>query len=175
MPATLTTNANIADLDEEAQARLELLESLPARLNGDDLQAVITLRGDGKSPRTIARRLTLDELVVRIELTRHDDGVDAGEEVARITRREWNRLASGTHVPNLPLRLLVQSAVTRRPGTTARDILRLAGIRDCTHGDRLLGERPYPKASRPSQTIRCEQAAKLARAAGRAPHEVPGL
>jgi hypothetical protein len=173
MPATLTATSLTVDLDTAQQARLELLQELPARLTRSDLDLVLALHKDGKQPRTIARTVALDELVVRIELARA--GKRPAGEVARLTRREWNRLAKGTHVPNLPLRGLIAAAVQRRPGSRMRDILKLAGIKDAAHGDRLLGVRPYPGRSRPSQTISCVQAARLARAAGRDPHEVPGL
>lgn len=175
MPATLTTSVNrdTAPLDQDARARLELLESLPARLGAEDLRVVNDLHAGGKSPRQIARQLRLDELVVRIELAR--EASSGEEQISVLTRREWNRLAKGTHVPNQPLRVLIESTVSRDPALTTRSILRLAGIKDITHGDRLLGSRPYPGATRPSRTITCERAARLTRAAGHAPHEVPGL
>jgi|NGEPerStandDraft_6_1074524.scaffolds.fasta_scaffold39483_3 hypothetical protein len=187
-PSPLIQPAHEDRLEAE-QARAELLESLPARLEPSALAAVMELHDQGKPSKTIGGLLTLDPLVVwievRRELTRREqhqrehgaaDTREAGKErLALLTRREMNRLAKGSHIPNEQLRAIVDRALRCRPGLKLTAVLREAGIKDSSHGKRLLGYMPYSGSARPSETIPLEHATHLVRALGCSPVDVAGL
>lgn len=105
------------------EARLQLLASLPVRLEPGKLGSVIELHDAGKSIRTIARLLHIEAIVVELEVQRELERRASGasppgaqtpprpESLALLTAREMNRLARGTHIPNRQLRALVDSAI----------------------------------------------------------------
>jgi len=175
------------DLTAHEEMQLELLEELPVRLEPEALAAILGLHEQGKTPKTIGGAMSLHRVVVTLELRRElqrragqrqagsETGLDDEEKLPRLTRREWNRLAKGSHVPNQPIRNMLETAIRFRPGLTERSVLSDAEVPDVTHAKRLLGIKPYPGSKRPSQTISCDLAASLARALGRGPMEVPGL
>ena len=175
------------DLTAHEEMQLELLEELPVRLEPEALAAILSLHEQGKTPKTIGGAMSLHRVVVTLELRRElqrragqqqagsETGLDDEEKLPRLTRREWNRLAKGSHVPNQPIRDMLETAIRFRPGLTERSVLSAAEIPDVTHAERLLGIKPYPGYKRPSQTIRCDLAASIADALGRDPAEVPGL
>ena len=69
-PVTLAPSVCEEHLDDAEQARVEHLESLPARLEPEALAQVMDLHEQGKTPRTIGGRLSLHPLVVSIEVRR---------------------------------------------------------------------------------------------------------
>ena len=141
-PASLAPSVREEPLDDAEQARVEHLESLPARLEPDALAMVMDLHEQGKTHRRIGDRLSLDPLVVSIEVRRelkrraeeqqatqehisngageHCAGAAAGsseEELpALLSRLEMNRLAKGSYIPNKPIRAIVDRAVGGGPG-----------------------------------------------------------
>jgi hypothetical protein len=169
------------------EARLQLLASLPVRLEPGKLGSVIELHDAGKGIRTIARLIHIDAIVVELEVQRELQRRESGtsppgaqtsprpESFATLTAREMNRLARGTHIPNRQLRALVDSAIRLNPGLTLNSVLRSAGFSDNSQGRRVLGYVPHSGCPRPSETIRPSYAARIARAIRRAPVEVVGL
>jgi hypothetical protein len=164
-------------LSGEEYEALEFLDRLPVCLEPTDLDRVRELHRLGKTSRAIGNLVRLDRLVVVLELARVARGVADEQlaESARVTRREWNRLAKGTYVPVAPIRAMLASAIRCRPGLTARAVLKQANVPDFAHAERLLGLAPYPGGKRPSQIIASDRAVLIVRAIGRAPAEVPGL
>ena len=169
------------------EARLQLLASLPVRLEPGKLGSVIELHDSGKSIRTIARLLHIEAIVVELEVQRELERRASGasrpgaqtpsrpESLALLTAREMNRLARGTHIPNRQLRALVDSAIRLNPGLTLNSVLRSAGFSDNSQGRRVLGYAAHSGCPRPSETIRPSYAARVTRAIRRAPVEVVGL
>jgi hypothetical protein len=169
------------------EARLQLLASLPVRLEPGKLGSVIALHDAGKNIRTIARLIHIDAIVVELEVQRELERRASGtsppgaqtsprpESFALLTAREMNRLARGTHIPNRQLRALVDSAIRLNPGLTLNSVLRSAGFSDNSQGRRVLGYAAHSGCPRPSETIRPSYAARVARAIRRAPVEVVGL
>ncbi len=190
-------------LDAAEQARVEHLESLPARLEPEALAMVMDLYEQGKPPRRIGGRLSLHPLVVSIEVRRelqrrgeqqqaaaeehlHEDvleqtpgascGGSSEEELpALLSRLEMNRLAKGSYIPNKPIRAIVDRALARHPGMKVSTVLRECGVQDVTHAKRLLGYSPYSGAHRPAATISVEHAIRLLDALGHDPVDVAGL
>ncbi|MGH2902882.1 MAG: hypothetical protein ACRDK7_04765 [Solirubrobacteraceae bacterium] len=176
------------------EALLQLLESLPARLEPETLTAILELRDVGKASETIARSLRLEPVVVELELRREHErrapGAPATAQaplpaqaslharsapVSLLSAREMNRLARGTHIPNCQLRTLVEGAIAVNPGLTLNAVLRAAGFTDNSHGRRVLGYAAHHGCPRPPATIRPGYAARIARAICRDPVEVEGL
>ncbi len=186
-------------LDDAEQARVEHMESLPARLEPEALAMVMDLHEHGKTPRRIGGRLSLHPLVVSIEgrreLQRRADeqqehvrdgaleqsagaasaGSSEEELPALLSRLEMNRLAKGSYIPNKPIRAIVDRAIARRPGMKVSTVLREFGIEDVTHAKRLLGYSPYSGTDRPAATISVEHATRLLDAFGHDPVDVAGL
>ena len=177
---------------EEQQARHELLEALPVRLEEPALAAVLELAAEGKNPRSIGWRLSLDPLVIELEVRRaheraatsrahrkltEQEKADRAAEAAmpRLARWEMNRLARGTHIPNRPLREMVDAALAADPHLTISQIVTSAGYKGTSEPRRLLGYMRQSGCSRLAQTIRTTHATRLVRALGRAPREVVGL
>jgi hypothetical protein len=170
------------------QARRELLDSLPARLEPEALAAILELDDAGCSEQTVARRLHLEPVVVALELQRERERraraaltptptppSPRSDPVALLSAREMNRLARGTHIPNCQLRTLVEGALRLNPGLTLNSVLRAAGFSDNSHGRRVLGYAAHHGCLRPPATIRPGYAARIARAIRRDPREVEGL
>jgi hypothetical protein len=184
MPARPTPSPEARAYEE---ARLQLLASLPVRLEPGKLASVIELNDAGKGIRTIARLIHIDAIVVELEVQRELERRASGisrpgaqtppgpESLALLTAREMNRLARGTHIPNRQLRGLVDSAIRFNPGLTLNSVLRSAGFSDNSQGRRVLGYVAHSGCARPSETIRPSYAARIARAIRRAPVEVVGL
>jgi hypothetical protein len=184
--STTTSHGVRDDLTAEEWVSLEALEDLPVRLEPEALAAIIALHEQGKAPSTISRLVSLHRVVVTLELCRelrlrirqrqtgpdHSSGVDS--ELQCLTRREWNRLVKGSHVPNQTLRNMLETAIRFRPDSSERSLIDEAKV-SVTHAKRMLGMKPYPKAKRCSQTLERARAASIARALGRDPTEVPGL
>lgn len=177
---------------DEQQARKELLEALPARLEAPALADVLHLTEQGKTPQSIGWRLSLDPVVIEIEAHRaaqraeiaryhrvlsepEQADQDAEEAMPRLLRWEMNRLARGTHIPNQQIREMIQSALAADPHLTRSQITKAAGYKGTSEARRLLGEMCQSGSSRPGLTIRTTHAARLVRALGRAPREVAGL
>ena len=152
----------------DRQARVEMLKSLPARVELDTYQQIIERARHAESAEAIAKRLGLEPLIVESELER-DEGLSF------LTKREMNRLARGTHVPNQPLRELIAKAVSQCPDLSVGAVIRAAGFVDNSQGRRVLGYAAHADCARPPQTIRIDYAVRIARALGRAPVEVAGL
>jgi hypothetical protein len=202
-PVTLAPPIGEGGLRDEAeQARLENLESLPARLEPEALAQVMDLHEQRKTPKTIGGRLSLHPLIVSIEVRRelqrraeeqqaaqeHDHnrvqerhqlaemaGSSEQESPALLSRLEMNRLAKGSYIPNKPIRAIVDRVLARRPGTKLSTVLREFGVTDTTHAKRLLGYSPYSGAARPAATISVEHATRLLDAFGHDPVDVAGL
>lgn len=200
-PASLAPFVCEGPLDDAEQARVEHLESLPARLEADALAMVMDLHEQGKTPRRIGDRLSLHPLVVSIEVRRernrraeeqqanqqhirhaeqeHSPAASPSsseEELpALLSRLEMNRLAKGSYIPNKPIRVIVDRAVARRPGMKVSTVLREFGIEDITQAKRLLGYSPYSGTDRPAATISVEHATRLLDAFGHDPVDVAGL
>jgi hypothetical protein len=177
---------------EEQQARTELLEALPVRLEEPALALVLRLTEEGKTARSIGWRVSLDPLVIELEVRRanarygiersgrrlsEQENADRAVEAAmpRLPRWEMNRLARGTHIPNQPLRELIDRAVAADPHLTITAIVTAAGYKSTSEGRRLLGYMRQSGCTRLGQTIRTTHAARFVRALGRAPREVVGL
>jgi hypothetical protein len=169
------------------EARLQLLASLPVRLEPGKLGSVIELHDAGKGIQTIARLIHIDAIVVELEVQRELERRASAtsrhgaqtpprpESLALLTAREMNRLARGTHIPSRQLRAFVDSAIRFNPGLTLNSVLRSAGFSDNSQGRRVLGYVAHSGCARPSETIRPSYAARIARAIRRAPVEVVGL
>lgn len=172
------------------EAVLQLLESLPARLEPETLTAILELHDTGTCSGTIARSLQLEPIIVDLELRREHErragtpGAPATAQassgprpdpVSLLSAREMNRLARGTHIPNCQLRTLVERALALNPDLTLNAVLRAAGFTDNSHGRRLLGYAPHHGCPRPPATIRLGDAARIAEAIRRDPAEVEGL
>ena len=177
---------------EEQRARTELLEALPARLEEPALALVLRHAAQGKTPRSIGWRLSLDPIVIELEVRRaneravrarahrklsEQEKADRAAEAAmpRLPRWEMNRLARGTHVPNQPLREMFDAALAADPHLTISQIVAGAGYKGTSEPRRLLGYMRQSGCSRLAQTIRTTHATRLVRALGRAPREVVGL
>lgn len=183
-PTTTRTDHRPGTRDADT-ARMELLESLPVRLQQTDFDAVLSLSENGKTPKSIGWRLSLDTLVIELELSRHalqrpltrEQQQLADEEAAmpRLDRLEMNRLARGTHVPNVQLRQMIADALDCNPDLSVHAILCNAGYKSTSHGRRQLGYMHGSGTPRFTQTIRPDDAARLVRALGREPVEVVGL
>ena len=172
------------------EAVLQLLESLPVRLEPETLTVILELHDAGKSAKTIARSVQLEPVIVELELRReHERRASAPEApaaaqaspssrsdpVSLLSAREMNRLARGTHIPNCQLRTLVEGTIALNPGLTLNAVLRAAGFTDNSHGRRVLGYAAHHGCPRPPTTIRPGYAARIARAIRRDPVEVEGL
>lgn len=184
MPARPTPSPAERAHDE---ARMQLLASLPVRLEPAKVANIVELHEAGKTILTIARRMHMEPAVIELEVQRELERRASGtsppgaqtpprpEALALLTAREMNRLARGTHIPNRQLRALVDSAIRFNPGLTLNSVLRSAGFSDNSQGRRVLGYVPHSGCPRPSETIRPSYAARVARAIRRAPVEVVGL
>ena len=184
MPARPTPSPAERAHDE---ARMQLLASLPVRLEPAKVANIVELHEAGKTILTIARRMHMEPAVIELEVQRELERRASGtsppgaqtpprpEALALLTAREMNRLARGTHIPNRQLRALVDSAIRFNPGLTLNSVLRSAGFSDNSQGRRVLGYVPHSGCPRPSETIRPSYAARIARAIRRAPVEVVGL
>ncbi len=177
---------------EQDQARLELLESLPVRLETSAVAEVMVLHEEGKAARSIGLRLSLDPLVVALEVRRESERrarkrtkrrmsdqeksvVIAECEMPRLTRFEMNRLARGTHIPNQPIRDLIATVQKTNPGLTVNAVIKRAGYKSTSQARRLLGYMRNAHSDRYGQTISQGDAARVVRALGRSPMEVLGL
>jgi hypothetical protein len=171
---------------------MELLETLPVRLEETLLAEVLALAGEGKTPKVIGWALRLHPLVITLELRRAGERDRLARAKRRLTdvqkaakrteaamprlaRFEMNRLAEGTHIPNQPLRDLIAQAQQAHPELTVNQIVTRAGYRSTSEGRRLLGYMRQSGCKRLGQTIRPDHAARVVRALGRAPMEVVGL
>jgi hypothetical protein len=175
--------------EQQHHARMELLEALPVRLADSALEKIRLLAAQGKNPRTIGWRMTIDPLIVELELRRANerDAIprpftaeqqQAAEEEAalqRLDKRDMNRLARGTHIPNVQLRALIDGMVACDATLTRTGLLTRAGYASSSHGSRQLGYMPGAGSSRFAQTIRPVDAARVVRALGVEPREVVGL
>ncbi|MGA2163338.1 MAG: hypothetical protein ABSH36_02585 [Solirubrobacteraceae bacterium] len=153
-------------LSAREELQLELLEELPARLEPEALAAIVSLHEQGETLGEISERVSLSVVVVALELrrelqrrARQAEPETPGQEasLSRLTRREWNKLARGSHVPNQPVREMLATALRSRPWLSERSVLADAQIRDLTQGRRLLGVTPYAGSTRATQTISCER------------------
>src|ERR1700684_2973271 len=174
--------------DEDHQARMELLESLPVRLQDAILERIVQLAAEGKTLAASAWAVRLDPLVVEMELRRaqerderplpltdeqqRDD--EQREELPQLDQLDMNRLAKGTHVANYPLRLMIAEAQAADPHLTLSAIFSAAGYSGSSHGSRHLGLMRNSGCARYGQTITPVNAARIVRALGRDPREVPG-
>jgi hypothetical protein len=175
--------------EQQHDARMELLEALPVRLADSALEKIRLLAAQGKNPRAIGWRMTIDPLIVELELRRANerDAIprpftaeqqQAAEEEAalqRLDKRDMNRIARGTHIPNVQLRALIDGMVARDATLTRTGLLTRAGYASSSHGCRQLGYMTGAGSSRFAQTIRPVDAARVVRALGVEPREVVGL
>jgi hypothetical protein len=185
-------DANPGTWGSEAQqhdARMELLEALPVRLAESALEKIRLLAAEGKNARTIGWRMTIDPLIVELELRRASEREavprpftaeqqQAAEEEAalqRLDKRDMNRLARGTHIPNVQLRALIDGMIACDSTLTRTALLTRAGYASSSHGSRQLGYMTAARSSRFAQTIRPQDAARVVRALGVEPREVVGL
>jgi hypothetical protein len=196
MTQTLTLTAAAARLtpgtwgcDEQHAARLELLEALPVRLAESDLEKIRSFAEEGKNAKSISWRMSLDPLIVELELRRcreresiprpftaaQQQQVDSEDAMQRLDRRDMNRIARGTHVPNVQLRQMIDGMVARDQDLTVTGVLTRAGYRSSSHGRRQLGYMRAAGTSRFAQTIRPDDAARIVRSLGVEPREVVGL
>lgn len=196
MTLTLTTSPAAArstpgtwESDEQRQARLELLEALPVRLAESDLEKIRSLAAQEKTPKTIGWQVGLDPLVVEIELRRASERdamahpftavqqqqADSEAALQRLDRRDMNRLARGTHIPNVQLRQMIDRLVAAEEDLTVTAVITRAGYKSTSHGRRQLGYMRGAGTSRFAQTIRPTDAARIVDALGVAPREVAGL
>jgi hypothetical protein len=174
--------------DEQQQARLELLDALPVRLADSDLEKIRSLAAEGKKAKSIGWRVSLDQLVVELELRRANERdamphpftavqqqeADREDALQRLDRRDMNRLARGTHIPNVQLRQLIDGLVAVEDLTVTAVITR-AGYKSTSHGRRQLGYMGAAGTRRFAQTIRPDDAARIVRSLGVEPREVVGL
>ncbi|HEY3830169.1 MAG TPA: hypothetical protein VGL57_13330 [Solirubrobacteraceae bacterium] len=175
--------------EQQHDARMELLEALPVRLAEGALEKIRLLAAQGKNPNTIGWRMTIDPLIVELELRRANerDAIPrpftaeqqqaADEEAAlqRLDKRDMNRLARGTHIPNVQLRALIDGMVACDATITRTALLTRAGYASSSHGSRQLGYMTGAGSSRFAQTIRPVDAVRVVRALGVEPREVVGL
>jgi hypothetical protein len=175
--------------DEQHDARMELLEALPVRLRESDLETIRELADAGKTARSIGWRVSLDPLIIEVELRRvrerdsmprpltaeQQQAVDAEASLQRLDRRDMNRLAKGTHIPNVQLRQLIDRRVACEEDLTVTAVLTRAGYKCSSHGRRQLGYMRGAGSQRFAQTIRPDDAARVVRALGLEPLEVVGL
>jgi hypothetical protein len=174
---------------QQTQAQRELLESLPVRIQDATLADILHLAGERKTAKTIGWRLSLDPLVVEVELDREHHRrtqprpltkaqqrqIDEERAMPRLDQLEMNRLARGTHVANYPLRLLIAKAMERDPDLSLSRIVTNAGYTSTSHGARHLGYMRQSGSSRVGQTIKPKDAARVVRALGLDPVDVAGL
>ena len=174
---------------QQTGARMELLQALPVRLQQSDLDAILALSEQDKTSRSISWRLSLDPLVVELELLRHQERqalqrplteeqqqtADAEAVMPRLDRVEMNRLARGTHIPNVQLRQMIAATLASRPGLSVHAVLRIVGYKSTSHGRRQLGYMRHSGSARVPQTIRPADAARVVRALGQDPVDVVGL
>jgi hypothetical protein len=178
--ATLTTHPapsaapalTAMPLEEPDQEFLERLEAMEVRLDPGPLAVVMVLHDAGHTAEQIASVTGLHPVVVGLETRRE---LQRRVEVPALTVEEWNSLAAGTHVPSRQLRQMIDTAIRFGEGLSRTSLLRDAGINDSTHGQRLLGFKPYPCEPPPRETVTCEYAVGVAYALHRAPVEVQGL
>jgi len=187
MTQTLTPHPDRVDdaidgADEQQTARLELLEALPVRLAASDLEKMRLLAAEGKTSRAV------DPLIVQIEIRRarereaiprpftaaQQQAADEEAALQRLGALDMNRLAKGTHVPNVQLRQMMDGIVAR-DDVSRTALLTRAGYKSSSHGNRQLGYMRASGSSRRAQTIRLADAARVARALGVEPREVVGL
>jgi hypothetical protein len=182
-PGSGEANVNLTD------ARLELLESLPVRLNESDLNVVVALANVGATTKAIGCRLSLDPLVVEVELRRADARAAMQHPLTREQQREadreaamphldaleMNRLARGTHIPNVQLRGIIMRKLAEYPELSLSGLLKRIGYSSTSHGRRQLGWMRHSGCSRIPQTIRPADAARVVRELGVEPREVIGL
>jgi hypothetical protein len=175
--------------DEQHDARMELLEALPVRLQDSDLDTIRELADRGKNAKSISWRVSLDPLIVELELRRarerdsmprpltaeQHQAAEAEAALQRLDRRDMNRLAKGTHIPNVQLRHLIDGQVAGDQDLTVTGVLTRAGYRSTSHGRRQLGYMRGAGSQRFAQTIRPHDAARIVRALGLEPREVVGL
>ena len=108
--------------EQQHAARLELLEALPVRLSESDLEKIRLLAAEGKNAKSIGWRITIDPLIVELELRRarereamphpftaeQQQAADEEAALQPLDKRDMNRVARGTHIPNVQLRQLVR-------------------------------------------------------------------
>jgi hypothetical protein len=189
-PTTTMWRPGIWDADpQQTQARMELLESLPVRIEEQALADILHLAGEGKTAKSIGWCISLDSLAVQVELDREhhrralprpltraqQQHLDEEKLLPRVDRLDMNRLARGTHVANYPLRQLIAKALDRDPDLSVSKILRNAGYTSTSHGARHLGFMRQSGSSRVGQTIKPKDAARVVRALGVDPVDVAGL
>jgi len=175
--------------DEQHDARLELLEALPVRLAETDLAKIRLLAAEQKTAKTIGWQVGLDPLIVELEVRRASErdamahpftaaqqqAADTEAALQRLDRRDMNRIARGTHIPNVQLRQLIDRIVAGDQDLTVTAVLTRVGYRSSSHGRRQLGYMRAAGTSRFAQTIRPHYAARIVRALGVEPREVVGL
>jgi len=93
----------------------------------------------------------------------------------RLDRRDMNRIACGTHIPNVQLRQLIDGMVAADEDLTVTALVTRAGYTSTSHGRRQLGYMRGAGTCRFAQTIRPDDAARIVRALGVEPREVVGL
>jgi hypothetical protein len=171
------------------EVRLEALDSLPVRLETAALDAAVNLAQEGKTVKTIASCLSLEHVVVLLELTRERERrlmpqpltasqqkrADAELALPRLSCMEMNRVARGTHVPNHTLRDMVERTLRANPGLRIERILNDARYNSSTQGKRHLGLKRNSGRATLTQTIRLAPAVRIAEALKLDPHEVAGL
>ncbi len=180
-PARLRPETSGADELQQAALR-ELLEALPVRLAESDLEKIRLLAAEGKTSRAV------DPLIAEIEIRRarereaiphpftaaQQQAADEEAALPRLNALEMNRLAKGTHIPNVQLRQLMD-AVVCRDHVSRYALLTRAGYASSSHGSRQLGYMRASGSRRFAQTIRLADAARVVRALGMEPREVVGL
>jgi len=168
---------------------LELLDALPVRLADSDLEKIRLLAAQGKTAKSIGWRVSLDPLIVELELRRASErdamphpftaaqqhAADLEAALQRLDRRDMNRLARGTHIPNVQLRQLIDGMVASEEDLTVTAVITRAGYRSTSHGRRQLGYMGAAGTKRFAQTIRPHDAARVVRSLGVEPREVVGL
>jgi hypothetical protein len=158
--------------EQEAQELMERLEGFKVRLEPGVLASVMALHDSGESAQGISDAVGLHPVVVELEVRRE---LQRRKDVPRLSVREWNALAAGTHVPSKQLRDMIDTAVRCRDGYSRTLVMRDADIADSSHGHRLLGFKCYSDEQRPRETVTRHHAAAIARALSLAPVEVNGL
>ncbi len=182
IPARMSSDEAGAGEQQDQAARLELLEALPVRLAESDLQKIRLLAAEGKTSRTVdplvalmeLRRVREREAIPRPFTAAQQQAADEEARLQRLDTLDMNRLAKGTHVPNVQLRALMNEVVAR-DGVCITELLRRAGYRCSSHGRRQLGYMRGSGRSRFAQTIGLADAARVVRALGVEPREVVGL
>jgi hypothetical protein len=175
--------------EQQHDARMELLEALPVRLAESALEKIRLLAAEGKNAKTISWRMTIDPLIVELELRRaherdaiprpftaeQQQAADEEAVLQRLDKRDMNRLARGTHIPNVQLRALIDGMIACDATLTRTGLLTRAEYASSSHGSRQLGYMTGAGSSRFAQTIRPADAARVVRALGAEPREVVGL